>query len=47
MVESSNTTNNNEEEQEITYGDYFIMSAREGNIEAMLECLAEEVPINF
>jgi len=31
----------------MTYGDYFILSAREGNIEALIECLTEEVPINF
>ena len=45
MVESSNTTNDHEEE--MTYGDYCILSAREGDIDALVECLAEEVPIDY
>ena len=35
------------EEVEMTYGDYMLMSARGGDLDAVKECLAEEVPINF
>ena len=45
MVESSNTAN--ECEEEMTYGDYFILSAREGDVEALAECLTEDVPIDY
>lgn len=39
MVESSDTT-------ELTYGEYLILSAREGDIEAVAECLENEVDVN-
>ena len=35
------------EEVEMTYGDYMLMSARGGDLDAVKECLTEEVPINF
>ena len=31
----------------MTYGDYFILSAREGDVEALAECLTEDVPIDY
>lgn len=30
----------------MTYGDYMILSARQGDLDAVKECLAEDVPIN-
>ena len=30
----------------MTYGDYMLMSARGGDLDAVKECLAEDVPIN-
>ena len=55
MVEQTNAEPKNEapaqepegEEEEMTYGEYMLMSARGGDIDAVKECLAEEVPINF
>ena len=49
MVEKSNTTNQegSDSGEEVTYPEYFIMSARSGDIEAIKECLLEEVPINY
>ncbi len=36
MVESYSTTNDiEEEEQEMTYGEYFILSARSGDLDAI------------
>ena len=31
----------------MTYGEYMLLSARQGDIEAVKECLAEDVPINY
>ena len=39
MVESSDTT-------ELTYGEYLILSAREGDLEGVQECLENEVDVN-
>ncbi len=39
MVESSDTT-------ELTYGEYLILSAREGDLESVQECLENEVDVN-
>ena len=51
MVEKTNTdqaalVESEGEEEEMTYGDYMLMSARGGDLDAIKECLAEEVPIN-
>ena len=52
MVEKTNTeqaahVESEGEEEEMTYGEYMLMSARGGDLDAIKECLVEEVPINF
>jgi ankyrin repeat protein len=49
MQISENTTKNQEESEgeEMTYGEYFILSARQGDLDAVKECLSEEVPIDY
>lgn len=49
MVEPLNTPKTNEpehSEEEISYGDYLILSARQGDLEAIQECLEAEVSVN-
>ena len=46
MVEAAQT-NQESDSEEMTYGEYMLQSARLGELDAIKECLAEEVPINF
>ena len=46
MVEAAQK-NQESDSEEMTYGEYMLQSARLGELEAIKECLAEEVPINF
>ena len=33
--------------EEMTYGEYMLLSARQGDLESVKECLSEDVPINY
>ena len=49
MVEAVNTPKQQQDSsdgEEMTYGDYMILSARQGDLEAVKECLQEDVPVN-
>jgi uncharacterized protein len=45
--QNATKTQEESEGEEMTYGEYFILSARQGDLEAVKECLQEEVPIDF
>ena len=49
MVEASKEIQQNAESdsEEMTYGEYMLQSARLGDLDAINECLAEEVPVNY
>ena len=46
MGKNEQAQESSEGEEEMTYGDFMLMSARGGDLDAVKECLAEEVPIN-
>ena len=49
MVEASKEIQQNAESdsEEMTYGEYMLQSARLGDLDAINECLVEEVPVNY